>query len=97
MKPAQLPCFMVEERLFNREFFGRENTLKQLDEVLIPDYDLANRSNTGYARPSQLTLCGQGGLGKSEIAIHFAFTRRKHFDAIFWVRADDPGKLEAGT
>lgn len=96
MKLAQLPCLMIEERLFNREIFGRENNLKQLDEVLISGSDTANRSTTGYARPNQLTLCGQEGLGKSEIAIHSAFTRHKHFDAIFWVRADDPGKLEAG-
>ncbi len=97
MKPAQLPCFMVENRLYNREFFGQEDILKRLDEVLLPSLDLSSRpSSSGFPRPTHLTLYGQGGLGKSEIAIHFVFARRQRFDAVFWVRADDAGKLEEG-
>ena len=97
MKPAQLPCFMVENRLFNREFFGQEDILKKLDQVLLPNLELSSRaSSSGFSRPAHLTLYGQGGLGKSEIAIHFVFARRERFDAVFWVRADDAGKLEEG-
>lgn len=97
MKPAQLPCFMVEDRLYNREFWSRESILEVLDDNLLPKTEpLSRPAPVGFARPTHLTFCGQGGLGKSEIAINFVFTRREKFDAIFWVRADDPGKLEEG-
>ena len=35
-----------------------------------------------------------GGIGKTSIAIGFAFRRMSEFDAIFWTRADDVKKLE---
>lgn len=36
-----------------------------------------------------------GGLGKTEVAIEFAYSRRMAFDAIFWIRAEDASKLES--
>jgi hypothetical protein len=35
------------------------------------------------------------GLGKTEIAIEYAFTRKTRFDAVLWIRADDSSKLES--
>lgn len=34
-----------------------------------------------------------GGLGKSQIAMQYIFTRQSHFDAIFWLSADDKNTL----
>jgi hypothetical protein len=97
MKSAHLPCFMVESRLYNKDFWGRKDILNTLDDVLVPKAGTSRQAHpSNFARPTHLTLHGQGGLGKSEIAIHFVFTRKDKFDAIFWVRADDTGKLEEG-
>lgn len=94
LKPAKIPCSMVERRLFNRKFFGREEELEQLDQALLPDL---NRDLATHISPQKhAVLSGMGGLGKSEIAIHFAFTRKKFFDAVFWIQADETTKLEEG-
>jgi hypothetical protein len=37
-----------------------------------------------------------GGLGKSEIAIEYVHSRKKDFDAIFWVNSASTQKLDAG-
>ena len=34
-----------------------------------------------------------GGLGKTQIAIEYVYSRKHEFDAIFWVHAADPAKL----
>lgn len=34
-----------------------------------------------------------GGLGKTQIAAQYVFTRQEHFDAIFWLSADDKTAL----
>jgi hypothetical protein len=44
-------------------------------------------------RPRSFALCGFGGLGKTQIATRYAFAREKDFDAIFWIQADEVGKL----
>lgn len=41
----------------------------------------------------QFALYGMGGLGKTEIATEFTFRHKEAFDAVFWIRADDPAKL----
>jgi len=88
---AELPCFMVEIRLQNRDFCNREAILSQLNDVLLPD-GLGSNVSTRHA-----AIIGPPGQGKSEIAIHWAFTRRRRFDAIFWIQADNESKLQKGT
>jgi Holliday junction resolvasome RuvABC ATP-dependent DNA helicase subunit len=70
----------------NDKFFGRQNILQKLDELLLPRHDTIVSAEDGVLK--HVTLCGMGGLGKTEIAIEYAFTRRDKFDAIFWIRAD---------
>ena len=91
---AQLPCFMVDTPVRNPDFFGRESVLEQLDSCLLPPENSMYSSQPSLKR--HIVLCGMGGLGKSSIAIEFAFQRRDRFDAVFWVRADKPEKLEQG-
>ena len=85
---AKLPCFMVENRLFNNNFIGRQDVLQKLDQLLLP--------NMGLAHSMHVVMWGLAGMGKSEIAIRYVFTRKDDYDAIFWVRADDKLKLEEG-
>lgn len=85
---------MMEVYEQNREFFGREEELKQLDRFLLP---ADNFKISGQAEPRKhVVLCGMGGLGKTSLAIEFAYSRRAKFDAVFWIRADEVSKLETG-
>ena len=84
MRPsARLPCyFFPHER--NHAFFGRSNVLEKLDQELLPP---ANEDAESSLR--MYALCGVGGVGKTQIATEFVFTRNRHFDAIFWLHAGD--------
>ncbi|KAG5772018.1 hypothetical protein H9Q72_001631 [Fusarium xylarioides] len=80
----EMPCYLRNPHRINPNFMGRGDVLHQVDEALLPSKSLHRRT---------FSLCGFGGIGKTEIAIHYAFTREKAFDAIFWVEADQATKL----
>ncbi|KAK3290456.1 P-loop containing nucleoside triphosphate hydrolase protein [Chaetomium fimeti] len=89
----RIPCFMMETLVRNKNFFGRQDILTHLDECLLPSGDLLVSSQPERIRVG--LLCGMGGLGKTETAIEYAYSRRDRFDAIFLIRAEDTSKLEA--
>jgi hypothetical protein len=91
-KQAKLPCFMMSTFKQNTEFCGRRDILDTLDAVLLPRQGALDPESDGMRCAA---LWGTGGLGKTEIALQFAFTRKDRFDAVFWIRADDKEKLEA--
>ncbi|KAK0102667.1 hypothetical protein ONS95_006270 [Cadophora gregata] len=91
-RQAKLPCFMMDTFVRNPKFFGRDDVMKRLDEVLLPNNDATVSSEGGVLK--HIALCGMGGLGKTEIAIEYAYSRREKFDAIFWIRADEEENLE---
>jgi NB-ARC domain len=93
---AKLPCYMIEPRVRNPAFFGRAEILNQLDQVLLPTNARLVSSEVGELGLKQFALCGLGGIGKTEIAVEFAYSRKLHFDAIFWVAADETSKLATG-
>lgn len=72
----------------NSNFVGREDVIKMIDEALLP-----SESSKGESELRTFALCGFGGIGKTQIAIHYAFERRNKFDAIFWIQADEATKL----
>lgn len=89
-----LPCFMMDPSFSeNEEFFGRHNILATLDEKLLPDSQAVS-SSADPAKLSIVVLYGMAGLGKTEIALNFAFSRRRRFDAVFWMCAENEAELE---
>ncbi|KAK8068768.1 hypothetical protein PG994_005384 [Apiospora phragmitis] len=88
----QMPCFMVHTFMRNPEFFGRRDVLARLDECLLPSKELLVASQPDRTRVGVLN--GMAGLGKTETAIEFAYSRQHAFDCIFWIRAENSGKLE---
>ncbi|KAF2116999.1 tetratricopeptide repeat domain-containing protein [Lophiotrema nucula] len=93
-KLAQLPCFMIDTLVRNKDFFGRESMLAELDDWLLPVSTDKARFSSQPNGQRHVVLCGMGGIGKTSIAMEFAFSRQTHFDAIFWIRADETAKLE---
>jgi NB-ARC domain len=73
------------------DFTGREVVLSTIDRFLLPP---SNDNDSGHSeRLRSFAICGLGGMGKSEVAVEYAFTRKQHFEAIFWLNADDANIL----
>ncbi|KAL9628452.1 MAG: hypothetical protein Q9164_007271 [Protoblastenia rupestris] len=67
----------------NPEFFGRDDVICLIDNHLLSESDASPSSLSTFA------LCGMGGLGKTQIAIEYLFSRAKYFDTVVWLPADD--------
>ncbi|KAL1843253.1 hypothetical protein VTJ49DRAFT_2584 [Mycothermus thermophilus] len=89
----RIPCFGLQTMKRNPNFFGRQDVLASLDQCLLPPRDPVPSSRAGRTRVALLR--GIGGLGKTETAVEYAYSRRAEFDAIFLVRAEDKSKLES--
>lgn len=79
-----LPCFWLPSRERNPRFIGRQNVLRQIDDVLLS-------SDVDQLR--SFVVCGNGGIGKTELAIEYVHSRRGRFDAIFWLNGEEPSIL----
>lgn len=80
----RLPCHYVPFGI-DEQFFGRDDILQKLKEVLDPV--------EGYSRRKYLVLHGLGGVGKTKIALQYVNQSRHRFDAILWISADNSIKL----
>ncbi len=83
-RKAYLPCFMLAQYSLNPDFVGRKDAFSLIDEYLLPreSQDLRNIQNTRL-----FGLCGMGGIGKTDLAVQYAFLRRSEFGAVFWLAA----------
>ncbi|KAF2753098.1 tetratricopeptide repeat domain-containing protein [Pseudovirgaria hyperparasitica] len=91
-RKARLPCFSLAQYLPNPNFIGRENILKAIDDALLPSE--SSGSPTG-SNIRYYALCGMGGIGKTDVAVEFAFSRRKRFGAVFWLEAGGISQIAA--
>jgi hypothetical protein len=69
----------------NSNFTGREDLLDQLNERLEP-------GATTAVLPQ--ALHGLGGVGKSQLAIEYAYRHRADFDVIWWIPAELPVQIQ---
>lgn len=95
-----LPCYSLGHHR-SPYFSGRDDVLEQMDEVLLPRHPAAtsaavppDEGNSGVVR--SFSVCGMGGLGKTELAIEYTHTRKANFDAVFWINAASSQKLDLG-
>jgi tetratricopeptide (TPR) repeat protein len=71
----------------NPFFLGRDALLEQVHEQF---------HRTQPATPNHaLALSGLGGIGKTQIAVEYAYRYRQEYSAIFWVHADSRETLVA--
>ncbi|MEM9265723.1 MAG: tetratricopeptide repeat protein [Cyanobacteria bacterium P01_F01_bin.13] len=71
----------------NTFFTGRKVVLQTLHEQL--------NQTTSTASPQIQAISGLGGIGKTQIAVEYAYRHRNDYQAIFWVRAE--AELEIHT
>jgi hypothetical protein len=63
----------------NTNFYGRTEELDKIYQYLSPKVDRAYHTYTIY---------GRRGVGKTEIALQFAYTNPAGFDAVFWIQCE---------
>ena len=71
--------------------------MRNIDKHLLPppatpdpaDVILDSDASEGPETLRSFALCGLGGMGKTEIAVEYAYSRKDKFEAIFWLGADD--------
>ena len=86
--PAVEDAVWLVPHLRNPDFTGRNDLLDRLFTSLAPD-----SGSTGLKAQA---LSGLGGVGKTQVAIEFAYRHRAKFQAVFWVSADNEETLRDG-
>ncbi len=78
------PIWNVPHRR-NPSFTGREELLAGIEAALAAD---------GHAALTQ-AIVGLGGVGKTQLALEYAYRHAEDYQAIWWVRAEEPTQLAA--
>jgi hypothetical protein len=65
----------------NTKFSGREDILDTVDKLLEPEAVVSSLKS--------VALYGMGGVGKTQIAIQYAYLHLEIFDVILWIAADN--------
>ncbi|OIW23392.1 TPR-like protein [Coniochaeta ligniaria NRRL 30616] len=65
----------------NPKFTGREDILDTLHKTLDPEFVASSLKS--------IALVGMGGVGKTQIAIQYAYMYRERYDVILWIAADN--------
>jgi tetratricopeptide (TPR) repeat protein len=81
--PTALPPVWNVPHRRNPLFTGRERALAMLAEQL----------RQGTAAAVTQAIQGGGGIGKTALAAEYAYRHRSEFDAVWWVRAQEPATL----
>jgi tetratricopeptide (TPR) repeat protein len=81
--PMALPPVWNVPYRRNPAFTGREQALAEL----------AGRLGQGAAAAVTQALQGAGGVGKTALAVEYAYRHRSEFDTVWWVRAEEPATL----
>ncbi|MCJ1404908.1 hypothetical protein MMC11_008134 [Xylographa trunciseda] len=79
-----IPCYCIPLGVTDR-FYGRDSEVQYVQKVLDP--------TVGRSGIQSIALYGMGGVGKTQIALHYANSCRETFDAILWISADNTMKL----
>jgi hypothetical protein len=76
----------------NENFFGRDSVLDELHNKL---YD-PHSGPASAARQWSCLIYGIGGVGKTQLALEYAYRYQDHYDYIFWMRAETDLEMADG-
>ncbi len=82
--PGALPALWTLPHRRNPHFTGRQDELAALAAAL-----------RGGGPAAVTPLTGLGGVGKTELATEYAYRHAADYDAVLWLRAEDPESLAA--
>ena len=85
-RQSVLPCYVFGSQERNVAFRGRDYEIGLIEKALIPLSGI-------WTNIHAFALCGVGGLGKTQLAAEFMYSRKVYFDAIFWIHAADTATL----
>lgn len=85
--PGALPAVWWRMPQRNRHFSGREDLIVALRRTLAGGQATALTQNAA--------VHGLGGIGKSELAIEYAYRFHTDYDRVAWLRAETPATLAA--
>lgn len=91
-RAVRLPCYLLRPHTQNPMFHGRQDILTQVNIALALTLEGTHRASLTSLR--SFALCGLGGVGKTQIAVEYAFSRKHSYDAVFWVQASSIAKLD---
>jgi tetratricopeptide (TPR) repeat protein len=83
--PGAMPSIWNVPHLRNPNFTGREDELAQLRASLL--------AGETTALVQAQAIHGLGGVGKTQLAIEYAYRHGADYDAVWWVRSEDPTTL----
>jgi tetratricopeptide (TPR) repeat protein len=83
----------MEERLFGYLPYHRNKSFTGRDELLTTLHERLSSSRDGL--PAIQALTGIGGIGKTQIALEYAYRYRREYQALLWARADTLENLAA--
>lgn len=81
---VKLPCHMIPFGL-NPRFFSRDREVDLVRKALDPVQ--------GHEKLQVMSIHGLGGVGKSQIALHYANTSMKVYDVIAWIPSETQVKM----
>ena len=82
--PGTLPeIWNVPHR--NIHFMGRDTDLERIESALQED------SEDGIPQP--VVVYGLGGIGKTSVAVEFAYRNMDRYDVVWWVRSEEPATM----
>lgn len=87
--PGTLPAIWNIPHLRNPNFTGREADLQALRDSLL----VSGTAALVAALVEPRAIHGLGGVGKTQLAVEYAYRNGAGYDVVWWVRSEDPTTL----